>query len=454
MLRLYIEKILKIYNLIDDVCIVDKNGIIQYAEAFVAGAYSYDSKELVGKHIFEVYTTSNEKTSNLYEVLKTGKPIFNRIATWKTYRGDTRCGSVDTLPIMKGHEIVGAVEIARFVGDKIEKQKIVLDAKDNAIENKASRYYTLDDIVTDDIEMIDIKNKIRRIARNNSAVMIYGKTGTGKELVAQAIHTCGTREGDPFISQNCAAIPASLLEAILFGTEKGSYTGAENRKGLFELAQGGTLFLDEINSMEIGVQAKILKAVEEKKIMRIGGQQTISVNTRIITGLNEDPIIAMREKRLREDLFYRLCTVQINLPELNDRKGDIKVLVDYFVKEYNESMNMNIKGISKDVERIFMNYKWPGNVRELRNVIEGAFNITTNNYIEECDLPEYLLLSGKAEYMNMELEIKALKDMLENYEKSVVLEAIRITKNKIKAAELLGMSKQSLNYRLEKYKIK
>ncbi|HNU79347.1 MAG TPA: sigma 54-interacting transcriptional regulator [Bacillota bacterium] len=454
MLRLYIEKILKIYNLIDDVCIVDKNGIIQHAESFVAGAYSYDPKELVGKHLFEVYTTSNENTSNLYEVLKTGKPIFNRIAEWKTYTGDTRCGSVDTLPIMKGHEIVGAIEIARFIGDELEKQKIVLDVLDNKIKSKATRYYTLDDIITQDIQMIDIKNKTRRIARNNSTVMIYGKTGTGKELVAQAIHSCGNKEEAPFISQNCAAIPASLLEAMLFGTEKGSYTGAEKRKGLFELAEGGTLFLDEINSMEIGVQAKILKAVEEKMIMRIGGQQPIRINTRIITGLNEDPITAVREKRLREDLFYRLSTVQINLPDLVDRKGDIKVLVDSFIKEYNESMGMNIKGISKEVEKVFMNYKWPGNVRELRNVIEGAFNVATGSQIEMCDLPGYMVISGKSFNTNGKPEIKALKDMMEDYEKSLVVEAMRITDNKMKAAELLGMSKQSLNYRLDKYKIR
>lgn len=454
MLRRYIEKILKIYNLVDDICIVDKNGTIQYAETFIAGAYSYNTKDLVGKHIFEIYTTSNENTSNLYEVLKTGKPIFNRIATWKTFKGDTRCGSVDTLPIMKGLEIVGAIEIARFIGDEFQKQKIVLDIKENTLENKSKRYYTLDDIITDDINMIYIKQKIRRIARNNSAVMIYGKTGTGKEIVAQAIHSHGNSNKGPFISQNCAAIPTSLIEAILFGTEKGSYTGAENRKGLFELAQGGTLFLDEINSMEIGVQAKILKAVEEKKIMKIGGQQSIAVDVRIISGLNEDPIIAVKEKRLREDLFYRLSTVQINLPELKDRKGDIKVLVDFFIKECNKSMNMNIVGISKNVERIFMNYKWPGNIRELRNVIEGAFNISTSNYIEECDIPEYISASSKMLNVNMKLGMKTLDDMLKDYEKSVILEALRATKSKIEAAELLGMSKQSLNYRLAKHKIK
>ncbi|HOH88916.1 MAG TPA: helix-turn-helix domain-containing protein, partial [Bacillota bacterium] len=147
-------------------------------------------------------------------------------------------------------------------------------------------------------------------------------------------------------------------------------------------------------------------------------------------------------------------TVQINLPDLVDRKGDIKVLVDSFIKEYNESMGMNIKGISKEVEKVFMNYKWPGNVRELRNVIEGAFNVATGSQIEMCDLPGYMVISGKSFNTNGKPEIKVLKDMMEDYEKSLVVEAMRITDNKMKAAELLGMSKQSLNYRLDKYKIR
>lgn len=180
------------------------------------------------------------------------------------------------------------------------------------------------------------------IANTDSAVMICGETGTGKEMIAQSIHTSGVRCGANFVSQNCAAIPENLLESILFGTERGGFTGAEDKAGLFEIANGGTLFLDEINSMELGMQAKILKAIEEKQIRRIGGNKSISFDVKVISAVNKNPIACIREGSLRQDLFYRLSTVFIEVPALRNRTADIPVMTNYFINENNKKMNKNV----------------------------------------------------------------------------------------------------------------
>ncbi len=235
-----------------------------------------------------------------------------------------------------------------------------------------------------------IKERIPMIADTDSSVLIYGETGTGKELVAQSIHTASKRRNKKFVSQNCAAIPGNLLESILFGTTKGSYTGAENKPGLFEIASGGTLFLDEINSMEISVQPKILKAIEEKQVVRLGGYEPIKTDIKIVSAVNENPLQCIAENKLREDLFYRLSVVQLNIPPLRERINDLFYLVSHFINIYNTSMHCNLIGIDEEVETIFRGYNWPGNVRELKNVIEGAFNVASARFIQKKDLPEYL----------------------------------------------------------------
>ena len=205
---------------------------------------------------------------------------------------------------------------------------VVDSSKYHAIDQRVIRgdsggLYTLDHIITQDTAMLTLKERIRNVAPLDSSVLIYGETGTGKELVAESLHSEGKRSGKPFVSQNCAAIPSNLLESLFFGTEKGSYTGALTRKGLLEEADGGTLFLDEINSMEIGLQAKLLKVLEEKKVRRLGGSRDIPFDVRIVAAVNEDPAKLIREHRLREDLYYRLGVVRITLPPLRKRKGDI-----------------------------------------------------------------------------------------------------------------------------------
>ena len=213
--------------------------------------------------------------------------------------------------------------------------------------------YTADDIISDCIQLQEVKRKIKKVAQTDSSVLIFGKTGTGKEMVAESIHTGGKRKAKRFISQNCAAIPASLLESILFGTVKGSFTGAENRIGLLESADGGTLFLDEINNMDLSIQAKILKAIEEQRITRVGDYESKLIDVRIIAATNQDPWQLVKDMRLREDLYYRLRVVQIDLPLLSERKGDIDLLTKYFIKKYNKRMGKNVMGLNGETERFF-----------------------------------------------------------------------------------------------------
>ena len=322
--------------------------------------------------------------------------------------------------------------------------------------------YTIDDIVTSSMQMEIIKERIGMIADTDSSVLIYGETGTGKELVAQSIHTSSKRKNRRFVSQNCASIPENLLESILFGTVKGSYTGAENRPGLFEMAAGGTLFLDEINSMECSVQAKLLKAIEEKQITRVGGLSPIPIDVKIISAINQQPMECIRTGKLREDLFYRLSVVQLSLPPLRERLNDLFFLVSHFISIYNEKMHRKILGIDEEVEQLFRRYPWPGNVRELKNIIEGAFNVTNAAFIQLKDLPEYMFTAARREpdYMTSGKPVVDLNNpdfsidkALADFEVSLIEKALAQTGTMSDAAKKLKISKQALNYKMNKYDI-
>ena len=477
MLRRYVEQILSLYNYIDGILVTDRGGIVEYYTNFRPDVNNLKEKDVLGKYILDVYPTLTEETSSLLKVLRTGKPISNEFQVLTTYKGQNIKAVNTTMPIMNKDEIIGAVDVSRYIDTPYERQNITLPLKNTGQKEKL---YTLDDIITNSQSMELIKEKVRMVADTDSSVLIYGETGTGKELVAQSLHTCSSRRRKRFVSQNCAAIPSNLLESILFGTVKGSYTGAENRPGLFELANGGTLFLDEINSMELSVQAKILKAIEEKKVTRIGGLEPIQTNVKIISAVNEEPMRCVAEKRLREDLFYRLSVVQLNVPPLRDRINDLFFMTTHFIDEYNRKMNRNLIGIDEEVEELFRAYLWPGNVRELKNVIEGAFNVASSRFIQRKDLPEYLLqqtllrepedLERKEALAGVEQNYESMLDELErtldlsdtgmtldrllaDYEKRLLLKAIHESDSLTEAAGKLKISKQSLNYKLTKYGI-
>ncbi|MDO5038065.1 MAG: sigma 54-interacting transcriptional regulator [Tissierellia bacterium] len=455
MIQNYVEQILNIFNYFDALIITDTQGQIEYFSTKRPKINSLREEEILGENILDVYPSLTRENSTIYEVAKTGKAIFNHNQTFTTAKGEAICAVETTLPIKSGEKVIGIVNVSQYREMADNKRQIKLSLKDKKAIYSHEDLYQLKDMIGKSPKMQQLKDMIKRVSQTDSSVLIYGATGTGKELVAESIHTCGTRRTGPFISQNCAAIPSTLLESILFGTVKGSYTGAEDRKGLFELAQGGTLFLDEINSMEIEIQPKLLKAIEENEIWRVGGHTPIKTDVRIITACNEKPSKAISEGKLREDLFYRISVVGIDLPELKDRGEDVELLTQYYIEKYNREMNKDIKALDDEVVEIFNHYAWPGNVRELKNVVERAFNLTSKHFIGTKDLPEYMKYAGMQAVKVQELiGGKSLPDLVASYEESLIKQALSKTDNLVEAADLLKISKQSLNYKVKKYQLK
>lgn len=453
---LNLDKILNIYNYFDGIMITDEKGVIKYYTNFRTDVYSLQLDQIVGKTVLEIHPELTEEQSTIMQVLKTGQPIYDRVEHLTTSHGDTVTNICSTLPIMQGDKIVGAIDFARSIDDGRNKDIQRRYINIPKFQNNKDKFYHLDDIVTSSTKINEIKKQIPMIANTDSAVMICGETGTGKEMIAQSIHTSGVRCRANFVSQNCAAIPENLLESILFGTERGGFTGAEDKAGLFEIANGGTLFLDEINSMELGMQAKILKAIEEKQIRRIGGNKSISFDVKVISAVNKNPIACIREGSLRQDLFYRLSTVFIEVPALRNRTADIPVMTNYFINEYNKKMNKNVTGVTAEVMELFCQYSWPGNVRELKNVIEGSFNVIRSREIGLESLPSYLTSHFENEkFMVINYDDdQSLTEKVEEYEKRLIMWALNSTKNMSLAADKLKISKQALNYKLLKYGLK
>lgn len=451
-----ISKMLNIYNYFDGVIITDEDGVIKYYTNFRTDLYNLRLDEVIGKTIMEIHPEMKEEDSTIMKVLKTRKPIYDHIEHLTTLHGDNVTNVCSTLPIMQGGRIVGAIDFSRCIDDEfhknIERRQIVIPN----ISSKDEKLYSVEDIISTSKKINEIKKMVPMIANTESAVMIFGETGTGKEMIAQSIHSSGPRASKPFISQNCAAIPDTLLESIMFGNIKGSFTGAEDKAGLFEIANGGTIFLDEINSMSMAMQAKILKTIEEKKVRRIGSPEFIAFDVKVLCALNQDPIKCMKENIIREDLFYRLSTVLIEIPPLRDRIADIPFMVNYFIGLNNLKMNKNVMGVSGEVMEILCNYNWPGNVRELKNIVEGAFNVIGSNIINKKDLPAYMFNIFEKEH-NTLLKIDdnlSLEDKVYEYEKRIIIMALDSTKNITQAAKKLKISKQTLNYKLLKFGLK
>lgn len=451
MLSKYIEKTSKLYKNIDGLAVVDKRGIICHYVCHRPDISKLTEDIVLNKHVTEVWPDLDENTSTLLTVLRTGEPIINNFQEYTNCAGVRIKAINTTMPLNNSEgDIIGAIDVSVYVDNK---EKTLSLAMNDSF--RPQKLFTIDDIITQDPVMIELKQNISHVAMTNSSVLIYGETGTGKELVAQSIHSASRRSGKPFVVQNCAAIPNTLLESLLFGTVKGSYTGAENRKGLFELADGGSLFLDEINSMDPNMQSKILRALEEKKAKRIGGETEISFDVRIISAVNEKPTNLLSKSLIRADLFYRLSPVQLMLPPLRERKNDIALLADYFIRYFNRTMHRNILGISDDALELLCDYSWPGNVRELKNIIEGCFNIVNDGFLTKDDIPPYLVSSIKyhSSISIKDDDSRSLDEKVRAFEKELILDALRATPSMSAAARALRITRQNLRYKLEKYDI-
>lgn len=447
------KSIFQMRNFFDEISIIDKDGYIQYCEIFIPGVYGFTADEIIGRHIFDIFSSSSPENSEIYKVLTTGRPITFFEENCVTYKGDKVKGYSSIYPLYRGRNLIGAAVALKFLPSGYKEERIEV-MNYNSMRRGNQFHYTLDHLITADPYMLSVKDIIKKIAPSDSSILIQGATGTGKEIVAQSIHYESHRQAQPFISQNCSAIPANLIESTFFGTEKGSYTGAVSSKGLFELANKGTLFLDEINSMDFAVQGKILKAIEDRKIRRIGGHDLIPIDVRIVAAVNEDPFAAIEDKRLRSDLFYRLNVNSITLTPLRERAGDIDYVTDYYLQYYSTAKDTAPLRITAEVRNLFNSYSWPGNLRELRNVIEGASNLCEKGEITLADIPRYMTTPAKktdpAEY-DCRL---SYQENLDRMERAMLKANLKRFSSKKEAAEFLGMSKQTLNYKLNKLQLK
>jgi DNA-binding NtrC family response regulator len=327
----------------------------------------------------------------------------------------------------------------------------------DTVSRALNKLTTLDaEIISVSPEMDKVKKLILKIAKSSSTVLIRGESGTGKELIARSIHKNSLRSNEIFQAVNCAAINENLLESELFGHEKGSFTGAiADKKGLFEIADGGTLFLDEIGELDISLQAKILRALQEREIRRVGGTKEIEVDVRVVTATNRDLLHMVDEKRFREDLYYRLNVLSIDLPALRERRTDIPILIDYFVKKHTRGTERKIT-IASEARKLLEDYPYPGNVRQLESALERAILLCENDTVTLDDLPPEMTQgtrsAGSADSL-FKLPPEGVN--FEDVERGLIMQAMDRTDNNItKSAKLLGLTFRTLQYRLEKFGIK
>ncbi len=456
------------------ILMTDHQGILVFYNNVQAMIDKLDPSEVLGKKITDVYKYNND-SSTCMRVLKHGRPIINYALSYRSRNANVGNTIHSVFPLFKNHKIVGTICFVKDYNILERSIPTFLSPKNNEIFAKGTEF-TFASIIGSDPRFVDAVKIAKMAANSPSPVMLYGETGTGKELFAQAIHNFYYSKKEQYMDINCAAIPESLIEGLLFGTVKGAYTGAVDRAGLFEQANGGTIFLDEINSMPLSLQGKLLRVLQEKKVRRVGSLDTIALNVKIISSLNKSPQDLVVAGEFRMDLFYRLGVIYIEIPSLRNRRLDVEELGRHFLQKYNRILGRNIKNISPEVIDFFWNYSWPGNVRELEHVIESAVNMTGEDEktlkLEHCYFINFLGKKSDSEYdsgssksnkntdefsagyfegwntLNLSLNQSSL-------EKNTIIKAIEKTGGNIaKAATLLGISRQLLGYKLTKHQLR
>lgn len=441
--------------------VVDLNGNTIFYNEIAARHDGLNLSEVLGKPVLNVFPSLDKETSTLLKVIKSKKPIYNQTQSYVNVHGVQIETINTTLPILVNGEVAGAVEIAKdysrlkLLSESLLdlQKKIKKPVKKQKNVNRVQ--YTLDSLLTTNKELQRIKEEAAKLAKSDSPILVFGESGCGKELFVQGIHHASLRCDGPFIAQNCAAIPESLLESILFGTAKGSYTGAVDRPGLFELADGGTLFLDEIHAMPMELQAKLLRVLEDGMVRRVGSPRSSYVNVRVVAAMNIHPQKALENRQIRIDLFYRLNVLTFGLLPLRERTEDIEFLTAHFINQFNHAFKKNIIGTEKVVLAFFKRYNWPGNVRELKHTIEYMMNVCEEDWLRERDLP--IMMKQQIQSVPKELPAKglSLRPNLEEFESELITKALQQTQGNIKkAANLLEIPRQTLQYKLAKYQIK
>ena len=463
--RIILDVLLKYID--EGIHIIDNNGrTIIYNDAMekLEGMHKED---VLGKIVLDIFPSLDENTSTLCRALKEKKPIIDRYQTYTNREGYKITTLNSTIPLALESEIIGSLEISKNLTglkslyDKISFLQQELFDENESKKNNKHKLYRFNDLIGCNLKFLNAIDAAKKTSSSSSAVLIYGETGTGKELIAQSIHSSSSRKDKPFIAQNCAALPESLLEGILFGTVKGGFTGAVNRPGLFEQANGGTLLLDEINSMNFNLQSKLLRVLQEGYIRRVGGLSDTPVDVRIIATINADPLLEIKEQRLRKDLYYRIGVINICLPPLRERREDIPLLIRHFINEYNKILSKDVWYISEEVEKNLFSHSWPGNVRELKNYIEGAMNMVTSGHIIS---KEHFASSMQTNlfkntfidlYSNENVYSSDLDETLTSIERKIINDTFEKCDGNIsKCARILKIKRQTLQHKLKKYNVK
>ncbi len=442
--------------------IVDATGKMVFVSKDFEKIDGYRVSDIVGKNVLDVYKLGKENSVHVKAITEK-RVLKNTKLRYTSAYGQPVDLVMDIYPVFSESEVIGSFAVSRdtikiqALTDKLfQLQKALYDQLQKT--NTNGTQFCFDDIIGSGEAIQSVIDTAKKMARSESRIMILGETGTGKELFAQSIHNDSSRAKEPFIAINCSAIPDTLLESILFGTNKGAFTGAEDKPGLFEEAKNGTLFLDEINSMSVVLQSKLLRALETNRIRRVGSNKEMPVNPRIISAMNIDPAEAIETEKLRSDFYYRLAVVTLKCPPLRDRKEDIITLSRFYITKYNKILGRKIDDISEEVIQILENHNWPGNVRELSHCIEHAMNMvdTADTSLLVQHLPAFLL--DKILKNNIlpiiVPKFNDYKQTMLQVEKDILTQALKRNNGNInQAAKELDLSRQCLHYKLKRLDI-
>ena len=463
----------QIINLLAErVVIIDDNGIILYINEGYCQFIGTTLEEAIGQPVQDVI-----ENSRMHIVAKTGK---NELAVVQKINGSEMIAN--RFPIFEDGQIVGALGSVMFRNPeewwmyKTKIQSLVeeLNYYQAKVQRNLQSKYEFEDLIGNSLLFLEAKTLAKRVSGGNSSVLLIGESGTGKELFAHAIHHNSPRTAAPFVAINCSSIPEHLLESELFGYEEGAFTGAKKggKKGQFELASGGTLFLDEIGDMPLPMQSKLLRVLQEKEVVRVGSHKSIPISVRIIAATHRDLEKMVERGEFRQDLFYRLNVIKIDIPPLRKRKEDIPLIAKRLLKKLEARFYRNDMELSAEVKERFMQHSWPGNIRELENVLERSINVLDGNMIKLSHLPLYLRdrvmedSFGSDNHFNLEvvpslisssdpISIQPLKRMLAQVEKQAIEHALVVTKgNKLEAAKLLEIGKTSFYDKCNLYDIR
>lgn len=446
-----VSQILKMTS--DGFIITDTEGNVREINKQYADFFGKSRSEIIGKSILNIIPNSK-----MIDIVK--HKFSEEDAVHKYIDGEAKGNSVivsrSYVEDEDGNVVAGVAQV------KFKVQTLAV-AKKLMNEYEELEYYReefqnqnrVDNIIGSDTKFREIVKECLKVAKTDIPVLLTGETGTGKEVMAKALHTNSLRYDKPFVSINCAAIPFELLESELFGYMDGAFTGAKRggKKGKFQLANGGTIFLDEIGDMPSSMQAKLLRVLQEKEIEPLGSEKSIPLDVRVVAATRQDLEAKMKDGSFREDLYYRLSVFNIHIPPLRERGGDSLELAEFFLDELNHKYK-TYKTFSKAVKAYFLKYQWPGNVREINNVVQSAYAISTENIIDINDIPARMLQQEKPA-INLDKNKKSLGQMVDDYEKDVILELLKKHKgNCLEAAKEAGIHKSNFYRKLQKYGIK